>query len=494
MTEGRRVVVIGAGIGGLAASAILARDGYQVTLIEKRDEIGGRASCWKKNGFCFDMGPSWYLMPDIFERFFAEFNCRPSDFYQLKRLDPSYKIFFGDNDSLEISSDLSVNLERFEQIEPGASDAFRKYLEQARLKYNSAVSNFLYRELTSIFDFLNKEILKAGKDLHALENLDHYTKRFFTSEKLRRVLEYSMVFLGGAPSNTPAIYSMLSHVDFNLGVWYPQGGMWSVVNAIKQLALRSGAKITTSCEATQILVRNGIVKAVKTTNGDIPADIVLANADYPFVETILLERAYQSYPEKYWQKRVLAPSAIMMYLGLDGTLPNMSHHTLSFEQDWMEHFNSIFDHPEWPSKPSFYFCCPTKTDSSVAPQGCENLVTLIPVAPGLEDTDQIRDAMCQKTFECLKRITGIQVESMIRIKRVFSHRDYISEYNARKGTALGLSHTLMQSAIFRPRIASRKVRGLYYVGQYTHPGIGVPMALISATVACNRIRKDRKIL
>ncbi len=489
-TNRKRATIIGAGIGGLATAALLSKEGFETIVIEKRDDCGGRASRWECGGFRFDMGPSWYLMPDIVERFFGLFGRSSSDFYKLIRLDPSYKIFFGAGDCLEISSDLKKNLELFESLEPGSSEAFLEYLQQAKAKYEIAVTHFLYKEIRGIGDFLNKNIMDAGKDLHIFDNLSRYTRRFFSSDKLRKVLEYSMVFLGGAPSNTPALYSMLAHVDFNLGVWYPEGGMWSLVQALESLARECGATIIRKCEATKIEVRNGCVFSVTAGDDAFPADVIVANADYPFVETRLLERQWQSYPERYWQKRILAPSAVIMYLGINKKLPNLEHHSLSFEHDWAEHFDSIFKKKAWPEKPSLYFCCPTKTDASVAPPNCENLVTLVPVAPGLEDNDEARENICRMTFQSLERLTGVDVEKSAIVKRVFSHRDYKSEYNAREGTALGLSHTLMQSAMFRPKIASKKVKGLYYVGQYTHPGIGVPMALISATVATGKIIRD----
>lgn len=487
--SGRRIVVVGAGFAGLACAALLAANGHEVVVIEKNSGPGGRAQVFERDGFRFDMGPSWYLMPDVFERFFSRFGKRPGDFYDLKRLDPSYRIFFGPEDWVDISADLSKNVELFESIEPGAGEKLLEYVGIASYQYEAAVGEFLYKDYRSILDFFSKRTLLEGRKLHVFESIDRYAKRFFKSEKLRRILEYSMVFLGGSPSNTPAMYSLLSHVDFNLGVWYPVGGMGSVVNALQALAESHGARFVFNCEAKQLEVRGGKVVAVRTPEETIAADTVVMSADYPHCEMDLLAPEYATYPERYWRKKVLAPSALLIYLGLSKPLPKLLHHSLSFQHDWVKHFEAIFDSPAWPEKPSYYMCCPTKTDPSVAPPGCENLVILVPVAPGLDDRDDVREAFAEEIIDRLEDLTGEPIRQFIVSRTLFSQRDFSSVFNAFRGTALGLSHTLLQTAVFRPSHRSKKIDNLFYTGQYTHPGIGLPMALISAEITSQIIEK-----
>ncbi|UCH34163.1 MAG: phytoene desaturase [Armatimonadota bacterium] len=485
--NGKRAVVIGSGFGGLSVAAFLARDGWNVTVLEKNDLPGGRAQSWEQEGFRFDMGPSWYLMPDVFERFFAQFGRASSDYYSLKRLDPSYRIFFAPDDYIDISSDLSENLRQFEAMEAGAGDAMRRYLEVAKHEYEVSLNEFVYRDFSRISDFLNRRTLLEGRKLHVFENLEKYTARYFSSQRLRKILEYSMVFLGGSPQNTPALYSMLAHVDFNLGVWYPSGGIAAVVHGLRALAAEHGAAFQFGRAATSIGVRGNRAVSVAAGADEVPADLVVVNADYAYAETSLLERRYRTYPERYWQRRTFAPSAFMMYLGIRKRLPRLQHHTLLFEHDWVEHFNSIFQAPGWPERPSYYFCCPSRTDDAVAPPGCENVVALIPVATGLDDPDDVRDAYATRVLEQIERLTGESLRQNVAVCRVFSQRDFVAEFNAYQGTALGLSHTLMQTALFRPAHRSKRIANLYYTGQYTHPGIGLAMALVSSEIVAKRV-------
>lgn len=478
----KKVVIVGSGFGGLSAAALLARRGFEVTVVERNARAGGRAMVFEKDGFRFDSGPSWYLMPDIFERFFDLFGRKPTDYYQLVRLSPSYRIFFSPDDYVDVSDDLEANVELFEREEKGAGRNLRLYLQAASYQYRVALDEFLYKDYRSIFDFLNRRTLVEGRNLHVLESMDRYARRFFESDRLRKILQYSTVFLGGSPSNTPAIYSLLAHVDFNLGVWYPVGGMGEVVRGMQSLAESLGARFLFNCEAKRILTKGGRAVAVQTDVGDLQADIVVVNADYPHAELDLLQPADRSYPERYWARRVIAPSALMLFLGIQGRLPKLLHHTLSFQHDWMAHFDAIFRKPSWPEAPSYYMCCPTRTDASVAPPDCDQLVVLVPVSAGLDDGDEIRDRFTEKTLAEIGQIAGEPMDGRIRSRTIFSHRDFKRLFNAYKGTALGLSHSLMQSAVFRPKHRSRRVRGLYYTGQYTHPGIGMPMAIISSTI------------
>ncbi len=485
----KKVIVIGSGFGGLSAAAFLARDGFEVTVVEKNEQSGGRASVFKEKGFVFDMGPSWYLMPDVFNNFFAQFGKKPEDYYDLKRLDPAYRIFYEPGDFVDLSADLEKNKEKFEQIEAGAGEKLVTYLAQSEYQYNVSMRDFLYRDYTSVLQFFNRRMLVEGSKLHVFESLDKYTKRYFKSEKLRKILEYSMVFLGGAPKNTPAIYSLMSHIDFNLGVWYPDGGIGKVVEAMENLCKSLGVNFVFNSPVTKIITENGITTGVQTAHGVIPADIVVANADYHFVETQLLDKEAQTYKESYWEKRTIAPSAYILFLGINKKINGLTHHNLFFDHDWMRHFDSIFEKPEWPEFPSYYVSCPSKTDPSVAPEDSENLFVLVPVAAGLEDGEELRNAYADKIITSLEKTLGETISSNIVVKKVFSQQDFSSRYNAYKGTALGLSHTLRQTAIFRPRHQSKKVANLFYTGQYTHPGIGMPMCLISSQLVADDIKK-----
>lgn len=483
-------VVVGAGFAGLAGAALLAAQGRDVAVVEKNPVAGGRAQVYECDGFRFDMGPSWYLMPDVFERFFSKFGRVPGDFYSLTRLDPSYRIFYGADDWVDVSADFERNVELFEAIEPGAGGRLREYVKVAAYQYEAAVGEFLYKDYRSLLDFFTRRTLLEGRKLHVFESIDRYARRFFRSERLRRILEYSMVFLGGSPSNTPAMYSLLSHVDFNMGVWYPEGGIGKVVDALVRLAESCGAKLLFGREVTSIAAQDGRVQAVEIGRESIPADVVLMSGDYPHCELSLIEPKYRSYSESYWRRRVLAPSALLIYIGLSRKLPKLLHHSLSFQHDWVAHFEAIFRSPGWPEKPSYYMCCPSRTDPSAAPPNCENLVILVPVAPGLEDSDDIREPYADSIIDELERLVGEPIRDRIVSRTIFSQRDFSKAFNAYRGSALGLSHTLMQTAVFRPSHRSRKLRNLYYTGQYTHPGIGLPMALISAEIAADIIQKE----
>lgn len=486
----RNAVVVGAGFAGIATAAVLASNGYDVLVLEKNPRPGGRAQVYEVDGFRFDMGPSWYLMPEIFERFFSAFGKSPCDYYRLVRLDPSYRIFFGPGDWVDIADDLQANIALFEQYEPGSGARLLEYLDVASKQYSAAVNEFLYRDYRSLLDFLNRKTLMEGRNLHVFESLDRYAARFFDSDRLRRILCYSTVFLGGSPQNTPAMYSLLSHVDFNLGVWYPVGGMGVVVDSLRSLAESYGARFLFDHEVCAISAKNGRASAVHTRQGEFPADIVVVAADYPHSEIDLVEPRYRSYTQRYWQRRVMAPSAFMLYLGLRKPLEGLRHHTLSFEHDWVEHFDSIFRKPGWPKNPSYYMCCPTKSDPSIAPEGCENLVVLVPMASGIEDDDAERESFAEQTIADIEHLLGQSLRSEIISSTIFGPRDFSRSFNAFRNSALGLSHTLTQTAVFRPKHRSKKLPNLYYTGQYTHPGIGLPMTLISATIAAEIVMKE----
>lgn len=480
----------GCWFGGLSAAGLLAKNGLQVEVVEKVEQPGGRASTYSEAEFNFDMGPSWYLMPDVYENYYKEFGKRPSDFFDLKRLDPSYRIFFDGGRTVDISADLEKNFQLFDTLEKDGGEKLRRYLESSREKYELAVKELLYKDYTRLRDFLDRRLMSQGRKMSIFENLESFVNKHFTSDEAKKIVEYSIGFLGGAPQNTPAFYHIMSHIDFNLGVWYPEGGMRKVVATMHELAESYGATFSFEEPVTRIAVESGMAKGVVTERRTVPSDVVLVNADYAHSELKLLESKYATYPAKYWEKRVLAPSAFVAYVGIDRKIDSLAHHNLFLDKDWAHSFDQIFDRSKavWPTSPSYYVNVPSKTDTTAAPRGMESLFVLAPLAPGLKDTPELREAFYNKIMNHLESKLGEKLREHTVVKRIFALNDFAQRYNAYKGTALGLSHTLRQTALFRPAHRSKKVENLFYTGQYTHPGIGVPMTLISSQVVAERIQ------
>lgn len=486
-----KAVVIGSGFGGISAAALLAKDGYEVTVIEKNEQLGGRASVYSSEGFNFDMGPSWYLMPDVYENFFAEFGKKPEDFFVLERLDPSYRIFFGGEKTVDVVADLEKNYELFEGFEEGGGQKLKEYLKSSKEMYDFSIEEMLYRDYTSILDFLSGKLIFKGYKLKIWENLQHYVNNKFKSDEARKILQYSIGFLGSSPQNTPSFYHIMSHIDLEMGVWYPQGGMRKVVSSMVDLAESYGVKFILNQPVKAIQVEKNIAKNVLTDKSSYEADVVLVNADYPHCEMELLDEKYQTYNPDYWDKKVMAPSAFVAYLGVNRKVEKLAHHNLFLEKDWESGFETLFDPKKatWPGRPSYYVNVPSKTDKSAAPPGKESLFILVPLAPGLEDTTELRENLYNKIMDDLEEKIDDKIREDVVVKRIFALTDFKDRYNAYKGTALGLSHTLLQTALWRPAHMSKKVDNLYYSGHYTHPGIGVPMTLISSHIVAEEIKE-----
>ena len=486
----QKVCVIGGGFGGLSSACLLAHQGFQVTLLEKNDELGGRARVWREDGFVFDMGPSWYLMPEVFDRFFEKLGRKRTDYYELQKLNPFYRVFYSHDERVDINEDLALTRQVFEGFESGGAEKLDRYLQQAEYKYNIAMGEFLYREYRNLFQFLNRRLMTEGLRLNVFSSLDSEVSKYFSDRRAKQILEYAMVFLGASPSNAPALYSIMSHVDLNLGVYFPRGGMAALVEGMERLARELGVDIRTGHPVRKIVVENGKASHVVTDQGDVPADIVLSNADYAHTETELLEPRWQTYKERYWQKRIMAPTMFIIYLGLNKKLKSLAHHNLYFAEHWEDHFSAIFKKPAWPEHPSYYVSCASYDDAAVAPKGKENIFFLVPVAAGMDDTDDIRRRYADKILDHFEELTGETLRDAIHIMRIYSHRDFAEDYNAYKGSALGIAHTLNQTAVFRPQQRSRKVSNLYYAGQFTHPGVGVPMTFISAEIIAASIAEE----
>ncbi|UIP00943.1 phytoene desaturase family protein [Halobaculum sp. CBA1158] len=501
---GEDVVVVGGGFGGLSTACYLADAGANVTLLEKNDQLGGRASVLEAEGFRFDMGPSWYLMPDVFETFFGHFDRDPADYYSLSRLDPHYRIFFKDGDQVDLVPDLDANRETFESYEAGAGDAFDDYLAKSERNYEIGMEHFVYEHRDDLADFVDPDVLRYSWGLSLIGSMQDHVEDYFDHPKLQQIMQYTLVFLGGSPHNTPALYNLMSHVDFNLGVYYPDGGMGAVVDGIVEMGSELGVEYVTGAPVTAIKGQRGGFK-VETADGDAAGDsagngaaagdayfpdLVVSDADYAHTEQELLAPRKRQYDADYWESRTYAPSAYLLYMGVEGDVNELAHHTLVLPTDWDEHFEQIFEDPTWPDDPAYYLCVPSRTDDTVAPEGHSNLFVLVPVAAGLEDTPELRSRYRDLVLDDIAENTGVDLRDRIVFEEEFSVDDFADRYNSMKGSALGLAHTLRQTAPFRPGHESSAVDGLYFTGSTTTPGIGVPMCLISGLLTAETMAES----
>ncbi|HZH64464.1 MAG TPA: phytoene desaturase family protein [Flavisolibacter sp.] len=486
----KSVVIIGAGFAGLSAAAFMAKAGWRVTVIEKNSTAGGRAQQLKAQGFTFDMGPSWYWMPDVFERFFNQFGKTVSDYYSLTRLDPSYRVYWTD-EQRNIPANYAELKVFFESIEKGAAENLDKYLAEAEVKYKIGMRDLVYKPGQSVTEFLDWNVVKNVFKLDVFTSVKTHVAKHFKDERLRQLMEFPILFLGALPQHTPALYSLMNYADIIGGTWYPGGGMFSIVTAMQSLAAELGVEFRFQESVQQIVIEKGAAKKLVTDKGEYVSDAIISGADYQFTESRLLPQQYRTYSEDYWQKKVLAPSCLLYYIGLNKKLDNVLHHSLFFDVPFDAHANEIYTTPQWPENPLFYLSVPSKTDSTVAPPDYENLMILIPVASGIEgDTEQVREQYFRKVLQRLEEHTGQAVGDAIIFKKTFSVSDFISEYNSYKGNAYGLANTLMQTAIFKPSCRSKKVKNLFFTGQFTVPGPGVPPSLISGEVVSKQLIKS----
>lgn len=483
-------IVIGAGFSGLSAAANLAAKGVDVTVLEKNETVGGRASVFESDGFVFDMGPSWYWMPEVFENFYNSFGYKTVDFYELNRLDPSYAIYFGKDHCMQIPADMDAIKAMFETYEPGSSKTLEQFLAEAKYKYEVGLKEFVYKPGHSIFEFADIRLLKSAFKLKLFTSIGKQIKTKFKNPFLRQLLEFPVLFLGATPDNTPSLYSLMNYADMQLGTWYPLGGMYKITEAFEKIAQNLGVKIHRGEAVTELLVDGKLLTTAKTKAQNFQGDVYIASADYHHVEQKLLPPKARMYSPAYWDKRTMAPSSLLFYIGVNKRLTGLRHHTLFFDEDFTKHAYDIYEHPKWPEKPLFYVCAPSITDPTVAPAGCENLFILIPLAADLpDDSDEMREQYYNLVMERLENLTGQTIRNHVVFKRSFGHTDFMQHYNAFKGNAYGLANTLLQTAFLKPKMKNTRLKNLYYTGQMTTPGPGVPPSIISGEVVAREALK-----
>jgi phytoene desaturase len=482
----KKISIIGSGFSALAAACYLAKEGNDVTIFEKNKTIGGRARQLKKDGFTFDIGPTWYWMPDVFERFFADFDKAPSDYYQLEKLNPAYSVYFGENDFITIADTLEKICDTFEKEEQGSSKKLKKFIANAQHNYEIAIKDLVYRPGVSAFELMTPATIKKINQFFSTIKKD--VRKEFKNDRLAKILEFPVLFLGAKPDNTPSFYSFMNYADFGIGTFHPKKGMYQVILAMETLAKSLGVTIKTENPINKIIVSNGKAKGIISNGKTYDSDIVLSGADYHHTET-LLDIPYRQYPETYWEKKIFAPSSLLFYVGFDKKLKNVNHHTLFFDVDFEAHAKEIYDTPKWPENPLFYASFPSITDANSAPKDKEAGIFLIPLASGLEDTADLRTDYFDKIITRFESLTSQSLKNSITFKESFCVNDFVADYNSYKGNAYGMANTLMQTAFLRPKLKSKKVNNLYFTGQLTVPGPGVPPSLISGKLVAELIKK-----
>lgn len=483
----RNVIVLGSGFSSLSAACYLAKKGYSVKIIEKNNHVGGRARQYKYLGFVFDMGPTFYWMPDVFDCFFSDFGHRTEDFYQINRLDPAYKVIFPNNQNVTIPANFDSIKKVFDKIEPDSSTKLDSFINNAKSNYDIAIRNLVYKPGESILEII--QINTMSKLFLFIDNIKSSVERKFKDSRLRQILEFPVLFLGAKPEEIPAFYNFMNYADFGLGTWYPEGGMYAVVNALHNLCERFGIEIISGEEIVELSVSDSKISTLTSASGKMyQADIVVSGADYHHTES-LLPKDKRQYSEKYWDKRILAPSALLFYMGFDCKIPEIEHHTLFFDADFEDHARDIYDNKKYPDNPLFYASFPSKTDKSAAPDGKESAIILIPLAPGMEDNEEIRKNYLEIVLNRIEKATNIDIKNKLLFYKSFSISNFVKDYNSYKGNAYGLANTLLQTHILKPRMKSNKIKNLYFTGQLTVPGPGVPPSLISGKLVSNLVAK-----
>lgn len=483
----KKIAVIGSGFSGMSAASYLAKAGNEVHVFEKHSGPGGRARQFSTDqGFVFDMGPSWYWMPDIIESFFADFGYTGNDFFKLISLSPQFEIIFSDQ-KIEVPKDLSELISVFEGMEKGAGKQLQKFMHDAKFKYTVGMQNFVNKPCHNWKEFISPQLIKSALKLNLLTDFRSYVSKYFKSDKLRTIMEFPVIFLGASPKAIPALYSLMNYGGYALGTHYPMGGFYQLVLAMKLVAEKLGATFHFNHTVESINVEKGKVTSLKINGECSDFDFVIASSDYHHTET-LLPIAFRNYDESYWGKKTFAPSSLIYYLGINEKLPNLKHHTLFFENELDEHIDCIYEEKMWPENPLFYVCCPSKTDKSVAPRGKENLFLLMPLAISINDEEFIREKYLSKMLLRIEKHTGVKdIRSKIEYKKSYCVSDFISDYNAYGGNAYGLANTLGQTAVLKPKIRNKKLNNLFYAGQLTVPGPGVPPSIISGKIVANQI-------
>ena len=490
MSQPKKIIIIGSGFSSLSAAGLLAKEGHDVTVLEKNNQPGGRASVWHSDGFTFDMGPSWYWMPEVFENYYNLFGHTASDFYELKRLDPSYRIFYPQQEVFDVPASLDELVSMFEAKEPGSGARLRSFLKDAEYKYKVAMKDYVHRISDTVTEFLDIRLLAKSFQLKVFQSLRSEVRNKFTNPELVSLLEFPVLFLGAMPDKIPAMYSMMNYADLVLGTWYPIGGMAQIVNAMVAIAKENGVKLLLNQEVTRIEVSGSTAKKVHTKDNTYDADLVISGGDYHHTEQVLLEKKDRQYTEEYWNSRTMSPSSLLFYLGVDKQLPNLQHHNLFFDTDFELHASEIYNTPKWPTSPLFYACVPSKTDNAVAPAGMENLFLLMPLAPGIQDSEYHRERYFHLLIDRLEKRIGTDIKNHIVVKRSYCLTDFEKDYHSYKGNAYGLANTLAQTAVFKPKMKSPKVKNLFYTGQLTVPGPGVPPAIISGQIVAKEITRQ----
>ncbi|MEZ5018434.1 MAG: phytoene desaturase family protein [Flavipsychrobacter sp.] len=489
MYSKKHLTVIGSGFSGLASACYAAKHGYAVSVYEKNDTIGGRARCFEEQGFVFDMGPSWYWMPDVFERFFSDFGKKVSDYYDLVKLDPGFQIFFKEQEPLAIPASIEELYNTFEQIEQGAAKQLQRFLKDAAYKYQVGMQDLVHKPGLSITEFMNMDVLRGVAKTHLFRSVKKHVAQYFKDERLVQLMEFPILFLGAMAKDIPALYTLMNHAALSQGTWYPMGGMHKIVEAMESLARELGVEFHTNAEVTRIDVEKNAAKSIIVNGSRVETDYIIASGDYSFVEQHLLQQQHRNYTKAYWDKKTFAPSSLIYYVGVNKKVKNLQHHNLFFDADFDGHAKEIYETKEWPKRPLFYVCCPSKTDSSVAPEGHENLFILIPIAPGIEDTEAIRERYFPQVIKRIEEHCGDEIAAHVIYKKSYCVNDFVKDYHAYKGNAYGLANTLKQTAILKPSIRNKKVKNLIYTGQLTVPGPGVPPSLISGKLAYEQLAK-----